>query len=681
MANQPESRYILSAEDRTRMAFESLKKNFESVEGSIIRLRNLTLGALGGAGLAEFARGVVDAGVKAEQSSNRLTAVLRATGDAAGFARAELDDMAHSLAAATQFDDKSFKNAEAQLLLFGNIYGDVFERALKISADLASFQGTDLASSIDAVGKALLNPIEGIKGLQAQVGKFSPAQREMIKNMVEANNAIGAQNKVLEILQGKIVGTAALMNTGYTKAISDTAKAWDKLKEALAGITLAKGETVTALDAIAGALRGMASIFSGGTFAEGALGKQTAMAKEIMDLRDQIARHEASPRGFVITDDEGRVMGEDLRIEDTKKKLQELEAEYKKLYQAAAPPAGKKTGKPDFGMSPEQIAFIKQLREQTNAVGQGPIGALFAKAEELHLGEKTRLQIQALGQAMKEEADAADTAREHIQSWTKAHAFADDLAQSTKDLELQTIFLGRNSAQLQLIAANQRIANEVRQVGIGLTDDERAAFIALTNVLGEDYITALEHNIEVSRKFKTGFRDAMNSINEDATNAAMQAKALFIDAFRGMEDALVSFVMTGKLSFRSLAESIIADLIRIQVQQSITGPLSAFFAGLAERGGTVDVLPGMVHLAGGGAVSAGMPYWVGEQGPELFVPRSSGSIVANGAGGGGNVTINQSIHIDSRSDQATILLAMSQAKDAAVAEVRKENVRRPALRS
>ncbi len=47
--------------------------------------------------------------------------------------------------------------------------------------------------------------------------------------------------------------------------------------------------------------------------------------------------------------------------------------------------------------------------------------------------------------------------------------------------------------------------------------------------------------------------------------------------------------------------------------------------------------------AEGGPVSAGMPYTVGEKGPELFVPQANGSIVPNGAAGG--TTIVQHIYI------------------------------------
>ncbi|HEX5429854.1 MAG TPA: phage tail length tape measure family protein [Patescibacteria group bacterium] len=47
-----------------------------------------------------------------------------------------------------------------------------------------------------------------------------------------------------------------------------------------------------------------------------------------------------------------------------------------------------------------------------------------------------------------------------------------------------------------------------------------------------------------------------------------------------------------------------------------------------------------IFRAAGGPVSAGSPYIVGEQGPELFMPSAAGSIIPNSSLGGSNVVIN-----------------------------------------
>jgi phage-related minor tail protein len=44
--------------------------------------------------------------------------------------------------------------------------------------------------------------------------------------------------------------------------------------------------------------------------------------------------------------------------------------------------------------------------------------------------------------------------------------------------------------------------------------------------------------------------------------------------------------------------------------------------------------------AKGGPVKGGSPYIVGEKGPELFVPGSSGNVVPNHEMGGANIVVN-----------------------------------------
>jgi len=59
-------------------------------------------------------------------------------------------------------------------------------------------------------------------------------------------------------------------------------------------------------------------------------------------------------------------------------------------------------------------------------------------------------------------------------------------------------------------------------------------------------------------------------------------------AFKELEDALVNMALTGKLSFKDMANSIIADLIRIAIRQRIVNPLAGFL-GLTAHTGTTEV--------------------------------------------------------------------------------------------
>jgi len=68
--------------------------------------------------------------------------------------------------------------------------------------------------------------------------------------------------------------------------------------------------------------------------------------------------------------------------------------------------------------------------------------------------------------------------------------------------------------------------------------------------------------------------------------------------------------------------------------------------------------------ANGGPVSANTAYVVGERGPELFVPGSSGSIIPNGMGRGTtiNLTVNGAIDSESTARQIISILNDSQAR-------------------
>ena len=115
-----------------------------------------------------------------------------------------------------------------------------------------------------------------------------------------------------------------------------------------------------------------------------------------------------------------------------------------------------------------------------------------------------------------------------------------------------------------------------------------------------------------------------------------------VKAGQMLEDSLASAIATGKADFTALGDHIKQVLAKAIVQKFITGPIMGLFG-----------------LANGGPARAGQPYIVGEEGPELFVPKQSGTVIPNdetmamagGAGMGmGSTQVTYNINaLDSRS--------------------------------
>lgn len=108
---------------------------------------------------------------------------------------------------------------------------------------------------------------------------------------------------------------------------------------------------------------------------------------------------------------------------------------------------------------------------------------------------------------------------------------------------------------------------------------------------------ALEGSFQSQRMSMIGdWRNGMTAAFEDyaaqAANVAGQTKSLFESAFRGAEDAFVQFAMTGKISFKDFANSIIADLARIAARQAIlqiAGAIAGSFSGGMSSAGSTQL--------------------------------------------------------------------------------------------
>lgn len=185
----------------------------------------------------------------------------------------------------------------------------------------------------------------------------------------------------------------------------------------------------------------------------------------------------------------------------------------------------------------------------------------------------------------------------------------------------------------------------------------------------------------LNASWEYGASEALRKYEDQVANVAASTERLMTDAFKGMEDALVEFVKTGKLNFKSLADQIISDLIRMQIQQSITGPISR---AISKAGGLGGILGKILPFEDGGVMSASGPlpllrYASGgiASGPQLalygegamneaYVPLPDGrSIPVQMRGAGG--TVQQTFNIDARGAEIGVEQRIAAAVKQAVA--------------
>jgi lambda family phage tail tape measure protein len=222
-----------------------------------------------------------------------------------------------------------------------------------------------------------------------------------------------------------------------------------------------------------------------------------------------------------------------------------------------------------------------------------------------------------------------------------------DAIRSANDKRMDVTFegtqRGRNPLERQIaeiqenarkgaLEAGRTFSAAFEDGGDGLTPERAQELADGLNQIAEKYkgiADAQLGNLDASRTWDTGWKEAFDAYAENATNAATVAATAFSSMANNMESALDNFVETGKLNFGDLARSIIRDLLKIQLKAAAMNMFKAI--GGSSVGTAISSFLG---FAQGGMPPVGIPSIVGEQGPELFVPQSAGTIIPNRSLGG-----------------------------------------------
>jgi lambda family phage tail tape measure protein len=227
------------------------------------------------------------------------------------------------------------------------------------------------------------------------------------------------------------------------------------------------------------------------------------------------------------------------------------------------------------------------------------------RAKEVEAAEKVRAANERVVASLEaERAALTETERERFVAQALSRLSAEATAQQRREVEQ---LAGALFDEQQTLQTRQRLLDEGRSVidRTRTATEQHAAEIAKLNELLQagaidqaTYARAVEDAYDSALRSSQAWTDGATRFLKDyvaeSNDAATATEQAFANAFSGAEDALVGFITSGKLEFQGLIDSVVADLTRMTVRQTITGPLAGALQGAFTGGG----LFGLFHEGG-----------------------------------------------------------------------------------
>jgi len=270
---------------------------------------------------------------------------------------------------------------------------------------------------------------------------------------------------------------------------------------------------------------------------------------------------------------------------------------------------------------------LAEERQAAAAAGVGGEGAVGAEAQDLTAFNEVLAQL-------AQEADLLQLGNREREVRAELLRIINDLEEEGIDLTTQ-----ENQQALQLVQSElerlQRLADQAR-----LLDEIRGPRQDLINqqqtlndllrqgkITVEEYNAALRDNriatAELSNTIGSGLESGLLKAQKNLEDLSTLADQTVVNAFQNAEDQLTSFLTTGEADFSAFVDSLLADVARLLSRQIL---LSLFGAGTT-GGGLLSAALGVQAAQAGGNFPPDQPLLVGEEGPEIFNPATSGQVI------------------------------------------------------
>lgn len=611
---------LLQQGGQLRDQFGGFKNLFAAIATVVTPLRATLVGV--GAAVA----GVAYAMYQGQKESTAFKNALTLTGGFAGVAENQFNSLAKTIESKYNVTIGDAREAMQMLVSSGRFTAASLEPVAKVIAKIASLSG----ETASAVAQNLMPSLDGTASSAAKLNeKYHFLSVEQYKYISQLEK----QGKIQEAIQYT------------TEALSDKL---DKQKERLG--TLERGW----IDLKKAGSAFMDWFKSIGRDADGAeeLGR---LAKKIEQFAGALSKMNEGDRGY-----EARKKA----LDDFVKKYEELAAKMNKESGVAAQISK------EAEANEARIAFEKKYGQQlVDLRVQNEEYAIKARYETMMAGldkiKQLELQKQMETELEKVSIQKRINSDPQIAGQIKQNAAAKAAYEKAK-LAREAADLQRDEAKKyedRAFAEQDLIDKEKERIRIykeGIFSTKEELDIAQSRLRTAQEIAEIERNKILNPIDRAVAKERLEKIQQEReqlikTQIDLDRMKQMSDAvFNNMLSAIDNFVRTGKLSFKSLAQSIIQDLIAIQLKAQATqlfnmgGSMLKDWLKPGVNMGTATGADMDLFYSGssalGGNVSAGAPYLVGEEGPEMFVPRSAGTIVPTGqlasAMGGPQVVYN-----------------------------------------
>ena len=662
---------------------KSAINEFKRAEGSLnkfkVGVRNLAVPAAAVfAGITAGLLSSVKAAEEAQVANKRLENVLKQMGYANATNR--VLDYADALSKQIGKEDESIKLVQAKLATFKNLTATInttngaFDRATKAAFDLAAAGFGEAEQSATQLGKALQDPVKGITALARSGVTFTDVEKQKIKALVESGNLLAAQDVLLKAIESQVGGTAEATATASEKMVIR----FGEMKEALGNQLLPAFERITpVIEKVFDFIGKNSDVFiiltgviAATTAAVIALNIALALnpftwivvgiGAAIVLVTLAIKRFEfLKLTVFNIAAAIGQIFVYTFNV--IADALTRLVNEFVKLFNTKFAPALRKLRIDVDDLS--EVDFTKPFDDANAAIDKFGAANRQARSElEYNLDVSAELDklmkkltpsiednAEALQGLKKNAGDAAkaiktkleselDKARQKLdQAKSAFDSFRDSVASPIRNIvnfgELGTgaNFLENLESQTQKATG---FAQKIQKlISMGLSES------AIQQVLNAGF----DAGSNIADQIIAGGASVVNKVNQLTASLNYVAESTGVLAatkfYQAGIDSAQNFVDGLIAQINASAAAIAKALADAGVGKTSTAP-AAITPPPPKKTPPKPMIPGR---ANGGPVFSGLPFLVGERGPEIFMPSTSGSIMSNDRtrnAVGSNVTIN-----------------------------------------